>query len=444
MRADAPKSIAVEAALAEAERKGFRLAVLGRTCALVPIAFFYLAVFSYPNGIYAAALILAATAIGLVPLWLVGSRYEHNARYALFALDVAAISAILAFAPLSSGGDIPQNFVFLSSRDKYYYVVVAVSILALSPTVVLWTGFCAVIGLASATLWIATNMERVVTFGDVPPAPSREDFLSVVSSPDFLGLSTRIAEGMVIALITCIAALAVHRARDVVRAHAAVEEERIRVQRIFGRYVPPQVAEQLIKAGQLAPEQRQASILFADIEGFTRLSESLPPSQVIGLLNSFFSAASALIGERGGMVVNHVGDALIAAFNAPLPIDDYPQQAVHAARALLSLVSTREFEGHWLRLRIGVATGPVAAGTVGGAEHQTYTLYGDTVNLAQRLERLNKDLETNCLICGATFDAARIVCTDAVAKGSVQVRGRDAPVEVFAINTSVDALRYRA
>ena len=78
-----------------------------------------------------------------------------------------------------------------------------------------------------------------------------------------------------------------------------------------------------------------------------------------------------------------------------LPVDGHPARAVSAARALLSLVSERAFEGHRLRLRIGVATGPVAAGTVGGAERQTYTLYGDTVNLAQRLERLNKEFGTS-------------------------------------------------
>jgi adenylate cyclase len=240
-------------------------------------------------------------------------------------------------------------------------------------------------------------------------------------------------EGIVLALVTCIAALAVHRARNVVRAHAATEADRARIQRIFGRYVPAQVAEQLIHAGQLVPQQREASIIFADIEGFTHLAESLPPSQVIGLLNSFFSAVTAIVDERGGIVVNHVGDALIAAFNAPLPIDAHSARAVDTVRAVRSLVSEREFEGRRLRLRIGVATGPVAAGAVGSAERQTYTLYGDTVNLAQRLEELNKELDTDCLICGTTFKAAGSSCVDAVAKGSVQVRGRESAVEVFAL-----------
>ena len=144
----------VEPALADAERKGFRLAVIGRTCALVAIAVFYLAALSYPSNIYVAGLTLAISAVGLAPLGLAGSRYERIGRYALFAFDAAAISAMLALAPLSSGGDVPQNLVFFSSRTEYYYVIVAVSVLALSPALVLWTGLCAVIGLAGATAWI--------------------------------------------------------------------------------------------------------------------------------------------------------------------------------------------------------------------------------------------------------------------------------------------------
>jgi adenylate cyclase len=423
----------VEAALAEAERKGFRLAVIGRTCALVAVAFFYLEAFGYPNNILAAACILFTGALGLVPLGFVGGRYERAARYALFTLDAVSASAIVALAPLSSGGDIPQNLVFHSSRNEYFYAIVALSILALSPALVLWTGACVVAGLAVATAWIMAGMERVVSLEDLPVAPSREQYLSVVLSPDFLGLPVRVIEGVMIALVTSIAALAVHRARNVIRAHAAAEAERTRVERIFGRYVPAQVADQLIQAGQLAPQQREASIIFADIVGFTRLSETLPPARVIGLLNSFFSAVTAIVDERGGVVVNHVGDALIAAFNAPLPIEGHAARAVAAARALLALVAEREFEGHRLRVRIGVATGQVAAGPVGGAGRETYTIYGDTVNLAQRLEEMNKEVGTKCLISSTTFVAAGSDCGVTIAIGAVHVRGRERAVEVFAL-----------
>jgi adenylate cyclase len=431
MRADVLQSPSVEAALANAERRGFRLAVIGRTCALVPIALFYGATYGYPNNIYIAALVLATAAAGLVPLSLVGSGYERIGRYAFFAFDVAVLSAVLALAPISSGGDIPQNLVFQTSRGDYYFVVVAISILTLSPALVLWTGLCAVIG---ATAWIAAGMDRIVGSRGLPPGPSREAFLSVFLDPDFLALSVRVSEGVKIAVVTALAALAVHRARAIVRDHAVVEIERGRIQQLFGRYVPSQVAKQLIDSGELSPRIRDATLMFVDIEGFTHLSESLAPSKVIELLNNFFGAAAGIVDSNGGIVVNYIGDGLIAAFNAPLPIDDYPARAVNTARDLLSLVSTRDFEGHRLRLRIGIATGSVAAGTVGGAERQTYTLYGDTVNLAQRLEQMNKEFKTNCLMCGTTVRLAGSSCSDAVAMGTCQVRGRDGAVEVFSLD----------
>ncbi len=422
-----------EAALIEAERKGFRLAVIGRACALAPIALFYLVALTFPNDLYIAGLVLFAAAVGLVQLWLAGGRFERAGRYVFFAFDAAAISAMLVFSPLTSGGDVPQNFVFLGTRNEFYYIVVAISLLTLSPALVLWTGLCSVVGLAAATVWIASGMERVVGHHTLPPMPSREVYLDTLLSLDFLSYPARVMEAVAILVITGLAALVVHRARNMVRAHAAEEAKRARVQRAFGRYVPSQVAEQLAQEGHLAPQQRQASIIFADIEGFTTLSEKLPPAEVIGVLNSFFSAASAIIEKRGGIIVNHIGDALMASFNAPLPVEGYAQRAVDAARALLTLVEERRFEGHRLRLRIGVTTGTVAAGTVGGDQRQTYTLYGDTVNLAQRLEQLNKELGSSCLICGTTFKAAKVSSPDAAPARTIQVRGREASVEVFTL-----------
>ena len=200
---------AVEAALAEAGRKGFRLAVLGRTGALIAVALFYVTVLSYPSNLRAPVFFLAAAMLGLVPLMLVGGRYERAGRYGLFAFDAAAISAVIAFAPISMGDDVPQNLVFLSSRANYYLVVVATSILALSPLLVLWTGACAVAGLAGATAWIASGMERTVGYDDLPGAPTREQFMAVALDADVLNVPIRINEGLVIALVTCIAALAV-------------------------------------------------------------------------------------------------------------------------------------------------------------------------------------------------------------------------------------------
>lgn len=218
----ARSSAAVEAALAEAERKGFRLAVLGWTVAVLANALFYLPIIPGPSSVVVAGVAIVLSGIGLAPLALVRRRGERAGRYTFFAIGVLTVSAMLAVVPISSSGEIPQNFVFLSSRHHYYYVLIAVSVLTLAPALVLWTGLCAVLGLAVATGLIAAGMERVVSYGDLPPAPSREAYLAVVHDPGFLNISARVNEALALALTTAVAALAVQRARSVVRAHAAV------------------------------------------------------------------------------------------------------------------------------------------------------------------------------------------------------------------------------
>lgn len=159
------------------------------------------------------------------------------------------------------------------------------------------------------------------------------------------------------------------------------------------------------------------------------MSEKKSPEEVIAFLNAFFDTATDIVSENGGVVISFVGD-VVAAFNAPLPSEEHARQAVRTARALLEMCAARNFEGINIRLRVGVATGPVASGSVGGGQRQAYTVYGDTVNLAQRLEVLNKEHGTSALFVEAT---AQAVGSDVEFRrvATTPVRGRDQPVDVF-------------
>lgn len=420
-------------ALALAQRRGFQLAIIGRSIAVTALAFVFLAGYHYPANlqIWAGTLLLGLG--GLMALWTFGRPLEQAARYLFFAIDAGLVSALIAFAPLSSGDDIPQNLVFLTSRVHYYYLVIAASILTLSPRLVLWTGACCIAGLGVATLHILRQMDHVLTFGDLPYAPTRDVFNAVVLNANFVGTASRIEEALVMAALTSIAALAVHRAKHVVLARVASEEKRRHLKRQFGRYVPESVIAALEADGHLEPQQRNATLLFADIEGFTALSENMPPAELIRLLNQLFTAVGEVVANHGGLVVNYVGDAVIAAFNAPLPLEDHAYHATLAAREILRMVSERDFSGRHVQMRIGVATGPVAAGTVGSQARLAFTLYGDTVNLAQRLEALNKTLGTQCLICETTHAEISGRLPGLKALGPQQVRNRTRSVEVHAL-----------
>jgi adenylate cyclase len=424
----------VEADLAAAERAGLRLALIGRTLALLPIAGWY-AWFGVPVGNYAGlAAVSAFMLLGFVHFFLLVSGRERAwHRYAFLALDAFALGVLVIVTPLSQGADdIPKILVFRAYGVYYLFLMLAVAALSLSPRLVMFAGATVVAMLWAVFGWIVSGMARTVTWGDLPPGADRDTFVRTLLDPDFIGLGNRAEESAVILATAALLAVAVHRARNVVRARARAERQRRRIQDVFGQYVPTEVAATILaNQAALTPQTRVASILFSDIEGFTRLSERRPPAEMIQLLNEFFDAATEVIGSHRGVVVSFVGDAVVAAFNAPLDLSDHAAEATRAGQSLLALVAHRNFGGEALQIRVGIATGPVASGSVGGTRRQTWTVYGDTVNLAQRLEALNKELDTRLLVSEETARQAKGIEFREV--GTTAVRGRDQPERVFTI-----------
>ncbi|KQS59451.1 adenylate cyclase [Rhizobium sp. Leaf371] len=417
-------------ALSRAERRGFKMAVIGRTAAVMMIAVAYLLSYYFPINIAIFAITAIVAVGGLTALAAIGTRFEKAARFVLFAFDASAVTILLAFVPLSSGGDIPQNLVFMTSSVQHYYLVVAAAVLTLSPPLVLWTGLWAAGGLLFATWWIMSGMDHVVSYNALPISPSRDIYIQTVLDPNFLGIASRLQEALIISLVTAIAALAVHQARRVVKDQAKSEARARRVRTLFGRYVPAPIVRKLIDEGQLAPQTRLATLMFADIKGFTRLSQGMKPAELVEMLNAFFTAITDIVDRNGGVVINYIGDAVLISFNAPLPIEGHADRALTAAEDILAMSESRLFDRRSLRVRIGVATGFISAGTVGTGERQTYTVYGDAVNLAQRLQELNKEMGTNCLVCGMTVAKAD-AHPSLRSLGQVQIRNRFGSIEVF-------------
>ena len=215
-------------------------------------------------------------------------------------------------------------------------------------------------------------------------------------------------------------------------------QEREKIRETFGRYVDENVAATILRRqgeGALAGETGEATILFTDIAGFTTIAEYLQPHELVTALNEYLETVLAPIGTQGGVVNTFIGDGLFASFNMPLACDDHAAAAVRAAIDIQRAVGARTFGdmGVSFATRIGISTGAVIGGSVGAGQRMSFTLMGDTVNLAARLEQLNKDHGTRILVSQSTRDA----CGERFAfqpLGSVSVRGRSEQINIFSLD----------
>ncbi len=208
--------------------------------------------------------------------------------------------------------------------------------------------------------------------------------------------------------------------------------EREVIRRTLGRYVPEPIAETLLaEGGGLTPTQAEATILFSDIAGFTALTEALGPTRIVEVLNAYFSRMADIIEDHGGVITQFQGDAIMATFNVPLTASDHAVRACRAAMAMDAAVASETFGGETLRARIGINTGSVVAGAVGAEGRLTYTVHGDAVNRAARVEGLNKEMGTTILITETTARLADGIPLSPV--GATQLRGQTEGVSLYTI-----------
>jgi adenylate cyclase len=206
----------------------------------------------------------------------------------------------------------------------------------------------------------------------------------------------------------------------------------------FGRYVAPSVVESIIQHPdrlELGGEELETTVLFADLEGFTHFSEAMEPQALIKLLNDYFTPMTRIIMANRGTLDKYIGDALMALWGAPVPLPDHALRACRAAlemeQAMAGLQTTWQGQGLPLLVaRFGLHTGPVVAGNVGSRERFDYTVLGDTVNLASRLEGVNKVYGTRILLSEET--SRRVKDSLLVRElDLVQVKGRGRPVTIY-------------
>lgn len=214
--------------------------------------------------------------------------------------------------------------------------------------------------------------------------------------------------------------------------------ERHRVRRALDEYLSREVADQIVKEGEaLQGQTKFVTVFFSDIRDFTTLSEQMPPGDVVRLLNQLFGMMTQVIRRHHGLINKFIGDAVMAIYGAP---NENPHHALDAVNTALEVQERlAELNEGWtknglplLQMGVGIHTGPALAGIIGSAWRKEFTVTGDVVNVASRVEGLNKTLSTSILITRQTWEMVRdgFLVRDC---GKVSVKGRQQPVEVLEV-----------
>jgi adenylate cyclase len=212
----------------------------------------------------------------------------------------------------------------------------------------------------------------------------------------------------------------------------------------FSKFVPVDVINQLIDEGHaLAPSgsPRRITVMFTDVEGFTSISESLDTDVLVGMLTEYFNLAAGVFTRHGGVIDKFIGDGIMVLWGAPADLRDAEYKACLAALELH--VEMTELNRKWhadglpeFRTRIGIHTGVVIAGILGSNDRLSYTAFGDVVNVASRIEGINKQLGTQMLMSEVTFEALKgRLCTRRIEE-LVELRGRQTRMVLYELRTS--------
>jgi len=221
--------------------------------------------------------------------------------------------------------------------------------------------------------------------------------------------------------------------------YASTQSEKRNLKLAFQHYVPPAVVESLLTDMgklRLGGEKRELTVLFSDIRGFTALSERMEPEELVKLMNEYFTAMTEKVFEQRGSLDKYIGDAIMAIYGAPVEDPAHPALACRSALGMVQAL--RELREPWRRrglpqidIGVGINTGPMVVGNMGSRRRFNYTVVGDAVNVASRLESLNKTYGTNILISEHTYERVKDEPFEVREIDSVPVRGRERPVRLY-------------
>jgi adenylate cyclase len=295
------------------------------------------------------------------------------------------------------------------------------------------------------SLVLIVLMGSVVPLGSLRVRPRRALVSSLALAVVFtIAVQVSFNSGLIVGFVYPLLALAFGTLGTLGVLYMSATIERARVHDLFARFVPADVVDQVVAtAGEdlrLGGVQRDCTILFSDLRGFTSFSETQSPEHVIEVINYYLNEMTEAILAAGGTLISYMGDGIMAAFGAPLEQDDHADRALRAAREMLGtrLAHFNKWlseQGHesGFAMGVGLNSGPVMAGNVGSEQRVEYTTIGDTTNTASRLEGMTKGSGHMLFVAETTRERMKAQPENLLLVGELEVRGRVEPVPVWTI-----------
>jgi adenylate cyclase len=337
-------------------------------------------------------------------------RYGHTFAEVTFGPALVLASALL----LGLGSGSAQ--LLQGATPWVAFIPIALSALYLDFWICAFAGTIAAIEFQA--LSVLTNSGAV--------APEGWDILTAVSTYS-------VKSGLLFVTGLAAAFVAMNARRQMIAATRSVAE-RDRAVSMFGQHVSPQVAELLLtQPSDLEAEERESCIMFLDIRDFSKIAGERTPSEVVEYLNTLFGELIEAVNEHGGIVNKFLGDGFMAVFGAPVASEGAPLRAVEASMELLEIVERLNDAGSIPHTRVGIGlhTGDVVTGNVGSSDRKEYTIIGDAVNLASRIEQATKQFKANLLVSEAVYSALDAETFPAEDLGDVELKGQANPAHLF-------------
>ena len=363
------------------------------------------------------------------------------APFAFVACDVAFLGVVGAMPNPFHVPPLPPPIGLREATYVNLFIALLQVAFSFRPALVVWAGLCSVAALAGVTAWVRTRPGVISDPGWWHP-PAWQVLPSQYFDPMYLPLGKIQQEILIIAGVAGGLAFLVWRSRRLVAARAAAERARGNLARYFSPKMIDALERRDVPMGQ--GRRQNVAVLFADIVGFTSLAETVPPEEVMELLRAFHGRMEAVVFAHGGCLERLAGDSLMASFGVPDPGPRDAADALGCARAMLVALAAwnaaRAKAGYPpIAIGIGLHHGPAVLGDIGTERSMAFTVIGDTVNLASRLQAMTRDLDavlcaSDTLVVRARTDgAAPELLTDLVDRGAQLVRGREQPVHVFTL-----------